>query len=65
MFTTSFGVEWADCDQAGIFYDPRYFYWMDCAFHRFLKARGLSYREQMAVANPLSVANCRSRCNDT
>ena len=45
MFTTLFGVEWGDCDEAGIVYYPRYFYWMDCAFHRFLRARGLSYRE--------------------
>jgi YbgC/YbaW family acyl-CoA thioester hydrolase len=45
MFTTSFGVEWGDCDEAGIAYYPRYFYWMDCAFHRFLRARGLRYRE--------------------
>jgi YbgC/YbaW family acyl-CoA thioester hydrolase len=45
MFTTSFAVEWGDCDEAGIVYYPRYFYWMDCAFHRLLRARGLSYRE--------------------
>ena len=45
MFTTSFAVEFGDCDEAGIVYYPRYFYWMDCAFHRFLRARGLSYRE--------------------
>jgi YbgC/YbaW family acyl-CoA thioester hydrolase len=45
VFTTSFAVEWGDCDEAGIVYYPRYFYWMDCAFHRFLRARGLSYRE--------------------
>ena len=45
MFTTLFGVEWGDCDEAGIVYYPRYFYWMDCAFHRFLLARGLSYRQ--------------------
>ena len=44
MFTTSFTVEWGDCDEAGIVYYPRYFYWMDSAFHRFLRARDLSYR---------------------
>ena len=44
MFTTSFTVEWGDCDEAGIVYYPRYFYWMDSAFHRLLRARDLSYR---------------------
>jgi len=45
MFTTSFTVEWGDCDEAGIAYYPNYFYWIDCTFHRLLRARGVSQRE--------------------
>jgi YbgC/YbaW family acyl-CoA thioester hydrolase len=45
MFKTSFTVEWGDCDEAGIVFYPNYFYWFDCAFHRLLRARGLSQRD--------------------
>jgi YbgC/YbaW family acyl-CoA thioester hydrolase len=45
MFTTSFTVEFGDCDEAGIVYYPNYFYWFDCTFHRWLRTRGLSHRE--------------------
>jgi YbgC/YbaW family acyl-CoA thioester hydrolase len=45
MFTTSFTIEWGDCDEAGIVFYPNYFYWFDCAFQRLLRDRGLSQRE--------------------
>jgi YbgC/YbaW family acyl-CoA thioester hydrolase len=45
MFKTSFTIEWGDCDEAGIVFYPNYFYWLDCAFHHFLRERGLSQRE--------------------
>ncbi len=38
-------IEWGDCDEAGIVFYPRYFYWMDCAFQKFLRLRDLSQRE--------------------
>ncbi len=45
MFTTSFTIEFGDCDEAGIAFYPHYFYWFDCTFQRLLRARGLSQRE--------------------
>ena len=45
MFTTSVTIEWGDCDEAGIVFYPNYFYWLDCAFQRLLRARGLSLRD--------------------
>jgi YbgC/YbaW family acyl-CoA thioester hydrolase len=37
-------VQWGDCDEQGIVFYPRYFYWMDCAFHALLRDAGLSQR---------------------
>ena len=45
MFETSFTIEWGDCDEAGIVFYPNYFYWLDCTFQRFMRARGLSQRD--------------------
>jgi YbgC/YbaW family acyl-CoA thioester hydrolase len=45
MFSAVFTVEWGDCDEAGIVFYPNYFYWLDCTFQRFLRAKGLSQRE--------------------
>jgi acyl-CoA thioester hydrolase len=45
MFETSFTIEWGDCDEAGIVFYPNYFYWLDCTFQQFLRARGLSQRD--------------------
>jgi YbgC/YbaW family acyl-CoA thioester hydrolase len=56
MFTTSITVEWGDCDEAGIVFYPNYFYWIDCTFQRFLRARGLSQRvlrERFDAVTPL------------
>jgi YbgC/YbaW family acyl-CoA thioester hydrolase len=45
LFNDQFTIEWGDCDEAGIVFYPNYFYWFDCTFQRFLRARGLSQRE--------------------
>lgn len=45
MFRTSFTIEWGDRDEAGIVFYPNYFYWLDCAFQRLMRSRGLSLRE--------------------
>jgi len=44
-FTTEVHVEWGDCDEAGIVFYPRFFYWFDCAFQRMLRAAGCGQRE--------------------
>ena len=41
-FETEFQITWGDCDPAGIVFYPRYFYWFDTTYQRWLAARGLS-----------------------
>jgi 4-hydroxybenzoyl-CoA thioesterase len=38
-------IQWGDCDEQGIVFYPRYFYWMDCAFHGLLRNIGLNQRK--------------------
>jgi 4-hydroxybenzoyl-CoA thioesterase len=38
-------IQWGDCDEQGIVFYPRYFYWMDCAFHGLLRTIGLNQRK--------------------
>jgi acyl-CoA thioester hydrolase len=45
MFETAFMIEWGDCDEAGIVFYPKYFYWFDCTYQRWLRQHGLSQRE--------------------
>ena len=47
-FETRFMVEWGDCDEAGVVFYPNYFYWLDCTYHRWLRAIGFSHRELRA-----------------
>ncbi|MGH6815549.1 MAG: acyl-CoA thioesterase [Hyphomicrobiaceae bacterium] len=62
MFKTEIGVEWGDCDEAGIVYYPRYFDWFDRTFQRFLKAKGMTQRslrsEFGVMGTPLVEASC-------
>jgi YbgC/YbaW family acyl-CoA thioester hydrolase len=37
-------INWGDCDEAGVVHYPKYFYWMDSAFHGLLRNAGLSLR---------------------
>lgn len=48
VFTTSYTVEWGDCDEAGIVFYPNYFYWLDCTFQRLLRGCGLGQRQLQA-----------------
>ena len=60
-FKTSYTVEWGDCDDAGIVFYPNYFYWLDCTWQRWLRAKGLSQRElkrRFGVATPLMDVGC-------
>ena len=41
-FETEIVIAWGDCDPAGIVYYPRYFYWFDTTFQRWLQSRKLS-----------------------
>ena len=34
-------IAWGDCDDAGIVFYPHFFRWMDTAFHRWLRERGV------------------------
>ncbi|MFY7961312.1 MAG: acyl-CoA thioesterase [Elsteraceae bacterium] len=38
--TTTFPIEWGDCDAAGIVFYPNYFRWFDAGYQRLLKTRG-------------------------
>jgi 4-hydroxybenzoyl-CoA thioesterase len=38
-------IQFGDCDEAGIVFYPRYFYWMDSAFQGLLRAHGWSQRK--------------------
>ena len=61
MFKTTVTIEWGDCDEAGIVFYPNYFYWLDCAFQRLLRARGLSQRDlrtRYGTVTPIVQAHC-------
>ena len=62
-------IEWGDCDDAGIVFYPRYFYWMDCAYQKFLRLRGLNQRrlraEFGACGTPLVSASADFRAPAT
>jgi 4-hydroxybenzoyl-CoA thioesterase len=45
MFKSSVTIEWGDCDEAGIVFYPNYFYWIDSAFQKLLRAGGMSLRD--------------------
>jgi YbgC/YbaW family acyl-CoA thioester hydrolase len=64
MFETRFTAEWGDCDEAGIVFYPNYFCWIDCAFQRLLRDRGLSQREirrRYGAVTPLVNAGAQFR----
>lgn len=44
QFERSFMVEWGDCDEAGIVFYPRFFYWFDSTYQAWLRSVGLSQR---------------------
>lgn len=46
-------IQFGDCDEAGIVFYPRYFYWMDSAFQGLLRQHGWNQRRlrtQLATA---------------
>lgn len=38
-------IQFGDCDEAGIVFYPRYFYWMDSAFQGLLRTHGWNQRK--------------------
>ena len=56
-------IVWGDCDEQGIVFYPRYFYWMDSAFQRLLRDAGQSLRAMREafgiVGIPIVEANAR------
>jgi 4-hydroxybenzoyl-CoA thioesterase len=57
-------VEFGDCDEAGIVFYPRYFYWFDCAFQGLLRRHELSQRALRArfgAVTPIIDAGARFR----
>ena len=42
-------IQFGDCDEVGIVFYPRYFYWMDSGFQGLLRAHGWSQRKLRAI----------------
>ena len=61
-FATSRGVDWGDCDPAGIVFYPAYFRWMDSACHELTAALGFDQRRLQEAfglqGTPLVDAGC-------
>ena len=56
-------IVWGDCDEQGIVFYPKYFYWMDSAFQSLLRDAGQSVRAMREgfgiVGIPIVEANAR------
>ena len=56
-------IVWGDCDEQGIVFYPKYFYWMDSAFQALLRDAGQSVRSMREgfgiVGIPIVEANAR------
>jgi 4-hydroxybenzoyl-CoA thioesterase len=56
-------IVWGDCDEQGIVFYPKYFYWMDSAFQALLRDAGQSLRSMREnfgiVGIPIVEANAR------
>ena len=56
-------IVWGDCDEQGIVFYPKYFYWMDSAFQMLLRDAGQSVRSMREdfgiVGIPIVEANAR------
>ena len=56
-------IVWGDCDEQGIVFYPKYFYWMDSAFQALLRNAGQSLRAMREgygiVGIPIVEANAR------
>lgn len=56
-------IVWGDCDEQGIVFYPRYFYWMDSAFQALLRDAGQTLRvlrEELGVVGiPIVEADAR------
>ena len=56
-------IVWGDCDEQGIVFYPKYFYWMDSAFQGLLRDAGQSVRAMREsfgiVGIPIVEANAR------
>jgi YbgC/YbaW family acyl-CoA thioester hydrolase len=56
-------IVWGDCDEQGIAFYPKYFYWMDSAFQALLRDAGQSVRAMREgfgiVGIPIVEANAR------
>jgi YbgC/YbaW family acyl-CoA thioester hydrolase len=56
-------IVWGDCDEQGIVFYPRYFYWMDSAFQALLRDAGQSIRAMCQrfgiIGIPIVEANAR------
>ncbi len=61
-FATYRGVDWGDCDPAGIVFYPTYFRWMDSAFHELAATLGFDQRRLQEafglMGTPLVDASC-------
>lgn len=44
-------VEWANCDPAGIIFNPHYYIWMDAGSHALMKAAGIDMASEIKKDN--------------
>ena len=62
-------IVWGDCDEQGIVFYPKYFYWMDSAFQALLRDAGQSLRAMREgygiVGIPIVEANARFLASST
>jgi len=62
-------IVWGDCDEQGIVFYPKYFYWMDSAFQALLREAGHSVRTMRdklgIVGIPIVEANARFAASAT
>ena len=56
-------IQYGDCDEVGIVFYPRYFYWMDSAFQGLLRTQGLSQRKLRAMFGTAGTPLVKSTAN--
>jgi len=61
-------VEWANCDPAGIIFNPHYYIWMDAGSHALMKAAGIDMAtcyQYCAVSHTRNAWQCTNTYHDS
>ena len=56
-------IQFGDCDEAGIVFYPRYFYWMDSAFQGLLRTHGWNQRKLRSMFGTLGTPLVKATAN--